>query len=168
MRRLLPVALLVSLATQLPAQTRVVKPTWSKIEDGLFLGGFVETPPPGVKAVLNVCELENKYGAEFSKFSPIRDAAPAPSLDWLRQQVAFVETHRKADRPVYVHCAVGMSRSGMVVVAYLMQCDGLTRDDALKVVQKQREMVKPNHAFMELLATWETDLKKHRPVPKSK
>ena len=171
MRRFLPVVaflVLIASSVQLRAQTRVVKPTSSKIEDGLFLGGFVETPPEGVKAVLNVCEAKNNYKADFSRFAPIRNSAPAPSLDWLRDQVAFVDDHRRADRPVYVHCAVGMSRSGMVVVAYLMQRDGPSRDDALKTVQRQREMVKPNPAFLDLLAAWETDLKKRKPVPKSK
>lgn len=158
-RPLLALGLLVLSASAVSAQTVVVTPTWSKVEDGLFVGGFVDKPPD-VKAVLNVCEVKNSYDVKYSKFSPIKDLKPAPGLDWLKEQVAFVDEHRKADRAVYVHCAVGMSRSGMVVVAYLMQRDGLTRDDALKVVKAKREMVQPNPSFMELLDEWEKELKK--------
>jgi protein-tyrosine phosphatase len=138
---------------------RVITPDYSKIEDGLYVGGFVTTPPD-VKAVLNVCELKNSYDVKHSQFSPIKDSAPAPSLDWLKEQVAFVDEHRKADRAVFVHCAVGMSRSGMVVVAYLMQRDKLSRDDALKAVKAKRDIVQPNPAFMELLAEYEKELTK--------
>ncbi len=143
----------------------IVTPTWSQIEDGLYLGGFVEKPPPGTRAVLNVSKTKNSYRVEFSRFAPIRDFGPAPGIDWLRQQVKFVDVHRRAGRSVYVHCAVGISRSGMVVVAYLMQRDGLSRDAAMKSVQSKREMVKPNPAFMELLSQWEKEVKKGKPAP---
>ena len=151
--------LLAGRADAQPVVVRIVTPTYSKIEDGLFLGGFVEKPPD-VTAVLNVCEAKNSYGLKYSRFSPIPDSKPAPSLDWLKEQVDFVDEHRKADRAVYVHCAVGISRSGMVVVAYLMQRDKLTRDEALKLVKGKREMVQPNPAFMELLTEYEKELKK--------
>jgi atypical dual specificity phosphatase len=146
-------------ATTAGAQTVIVSPSYSKVEDGLYVGGMVATPPD-VKAVLNVCEVKDAYAVKFSKFSPIKDSRPAPSLDWLKEQVAFVDEHRKADRAVFVHCAVGMSRSGMVVIAYLMQRDGLTRDQALKVVKAKRELVQPNPSFMDLLADWEAELTK--------
>ncbi len=133
-------------------------PTYSKIEDGLYLGGAVDAPPPGTEAVLNLCEHEDKYHAGVHCWQPIHDAAPAPSLDWLREQVDFVREQRAAGKTVYVHCAAGVSRSGMVVTAYLMEKNGWTRDRALEFVRQSRSIVNPNPAFMQLLLDWEDHL----------
>jgi hypothetical protein len=135
---------------------------YSSIEDGLCLGGMLSEPPPGTRAVLNVCETEDPYHAECHRWDPIPDAAPAPSLDWLRKQVEFVDEQRRAGRPVYVHCRAGVSRSTMVVTAYLMWRDGKSRDEALAIIRSKRSRIKPNPAFMKLLQEWEESLR--RPV----
>src|SRR5689334_18278539 len=36
-------------------------PNYSRIEDGLYLGGFVDAPPPGTRAVVNLCEQDDPY-----------------------------------------------------------------------------------------------------------
>ena len=128
---------------------------YSRIEDGLYLGGMLPAPPPGTAAVLNVCETEDPYRLRHHKWSPIRDIPPAPSLDWLREQVAFVEDQRREGRTVYVHCRAGVSRSALVVVAYLMRRDGLSRDDTLARVRTRRVRAGPNPAFLALLNEWE-------------
>src|SRR5450759_3593068 len=92
-------------------------PKYSEIEDGLWMGGMVAEPPPGTQAVLNLCRAEDSFSVEVQKREPIRDAAPAPTLDWLRQQVMFIDSQRVAGRVVFVHCENGASRSGMVVAA---------------------------------------------------
>ena len=134
-------------------------PNYSQIDDGLYLGGYVQGPPPAATAVLNLCESEDPYHAEVHAWHPIRDAAPAPSLDWLREQVAFIEEQRAAGRVVYVHCHAGVSRGAMVTTAYLMARDGRTRDETLEFLRTRRPQVRPNPAFMELLLEWENQLK---------
>jgi hypothetical protein len=133
-------------------------PNYSRIEDGLWLGGYVAEPPPGTRAVLNLCESEDAYHVESHRWEPIRDAEPAPSLDWLREQVRFIEAERTADRTVYIHCRNGASRSGMVVVAYYMARNGWSRDEAMEFVRARRPELRPNPAFMELLLVWERSL----------
>jgi hypothetical protein len=135
---------------------------FSCIEDGLYLGGMVPEPPPGTEAVLNVCETEDPYRAEIHRWQPIADAAPAPTIDWLRDQVEFVDEQRRADRRVYVHCRAGISRGGMVVAAYLMYRDGCSRDEALASIRAKRRLVQPNPAFMQLLKEWEAYVKDAR------
>ena len=63
---------------------------YSLIEEGLYMGGRVQNPPPGTKAVLNLDETEDSYRCDVHLWEPIRDSAPAPSIDWLRRQVDFV------------------------------------------------------------------------------
>lgn len=134
------------------------EPNWSLIEGGLYQGGFVAEPPPGTQAVLNLCQNEDLYPCEFHRWDAIRDAAPAPSLERLREMVSFVASHRDAGRTVYVHCRNGVSRSGMVVTAYLMQKNHWSRDEALAFVRTKRPFTRPNPAFMKLLSEWEKSL----------
>ena len=139
-------------------------PNYSQIEDGLYMGGYVKQPPRGVQAVLNLCETKDAYHCEVHRWEPIIDNEPAPSLDWLRRMVEFVQTEREAGRVVYVHCLAGVSRSGMVVVAYLMSKNKWARDEALAYVRTNRPIARPNPAFMRLLTEWEqiVNLKSHK------
>ncbi|HEX3152835.1 MAG TPA: dual specificity protein phosphatase [Gemmataceae bacterium] len=137
-------------------------PNYSKIENGLWMGGRVAEPPPGTRAVLNLCDADDAYRVESYQWQSIRDSAPAPSLEWLAAQVDFVESERAAGRTVYVHCAAGASRSGMVVAAYLMKREGWTRDGTIEFLRSKRSVVNPNPAFMELLLEWEERVKQDR------
>ena len=131
---------------------------YSPVEDGLYIGGYVLEPPPGTRAVLNLCESQDRYRAESHRWEPIRDAEPVPSLDWLRAQVAFIETERAVGRQVFVHCLNGVSCSGMVVIAYYMDRNGWSRDAAIEFVRSRRPGLRPNPAFMQLLLEWERAL----------
>jgi hypothetical protein len=131
---------------------------FSEIEEGLFVGGYEFAPPPGIRAVLNVCESKDTYSCEVHAWNPIPDAAPAPKLAWLRQQVAFVAAQRQAGLCVYVHCHAGISRSVMVVTAHLMQKHHWNRDQAIAFVRTKRPQANPNPAFMVLLLEWEQEL----------
>lgn len=132
-------------------------PNYTEIEPGLYLGGYVTDPPAGTRAVLNLCETEDPHQAERHRWEPIADAAPAPSLDWLREQVAWIDAQRRDGRPVYVHCRNGVSRSAMVLAAYLMWRDGLPVDDAVARLRRSRPIVRPNPAFRDLLGEWERE-----------
>ncbi len=131
---------------------------YSYIEDGLCLGGILSEPPDGIRAVLNVGETRDPYSAIVHRWEPIPDLGPAPSLDWLRSQVAFIDQQRKAGRPVYVHCRAGVNRSAMVVAAYLMWRDRLTRDEALAVLRSKRRRIMPFEVYQEYLLEWEKSL----------
>jgi hypothetical protein len=131
---------------------------YDEIEEGLLLGPRVSQLPPGAGAVLNLCESEDEYQAPVHRWKPIRDSAPAPSLDWLKDQVDFVAEQRARGVTTYVHCMNGVSRSGMVVTAYLMRERHWSRDVALEFVRSKRPDVKPNPAFMKLLLEWEKSL----------
>jgi hypothetical protein len=128
---------------------------YSLIEEGLYMGGNVAEPPPGTGAVLNLCRAPDRYRAEVHLWKAIPDAEPAPGLDWLREAVEFVDAQRRAGRTTFVHCRNGVSRSGMVVVAYLMFKHRWGRERALAFVRSRREGARPNPAFMELLREWE-------------
>ena len=124
---------------------------YSRIEDHLYLGGAVAAPPRGARAVLNLCEKEDPYRCEFHFWEPIADSEPAPSLDWLRRIADFLDEKQRAGVTTYVHCRNGVSRSGLVVVAYEMRKNRWTREEALAFVRWKRPITRPNPAFMQLL-----------------
>jgi len=66
----------------------------------------------------------------------------------------FIDAQRRDGVTTYVHCLNGVSRSGMVVTAYLYE-KRWTRDQALAFVRSKRPITRPNPAFMELLLKWE-------------
>lgn len=134
-------------------------PNYSLIEKGLYLGGFVDKPPPRTSAVLNLCELKNRYTVEVLRWEPVPDREPAPDLAWLRRMVDFLDEQKAAGRTTYVHCRNGASRSGMVVTAYYMSKKGWTRDETLKFLRTKRPEVRPNPAFMDRLLEWEKELR---------
>ena len=136
-------------------------PNYDRIEDGLYMGGRVEKPPRVTHAVLNLCREEDAYRADIPvyRWEAIPDRDPAPDLDWLRRMVEFIDDNRRAGRTTYVHCPNGVSRSGLVVVAYEMAKNHWTRDEALAFVRSRRALVRPNRFFMERLLDWERVVK---------
>jgi hypothetical protein len=131
---------------------------YSLIVEHLYMGGAVSQPPPATRATLNLSQAYDSWRTEVYNWKPIPDAAPAPSLDWLQQQVDFVSSNRGSGKVTYVHCAGGKSRSGLVTVAYVMAEYHWSRDGALSYVRSRRPQTNPNAAFLDLLSKWEQHL----------
>ena len=132
---------------------------FSRIEDGLYLGTAVPQPPPGTRAVVNLCGYKDPYPVDAALWEPILEGGDDPTVEWLRRVVEFIAAQRRAGLTTYVHCRAGMNRSGMVMTAYLMRERHWGRDRALAFVQSKRPQVLPNPALMRLLAEWEQVLK---------
>ncbi|NXT21659.1 DS13B phosphatase, partial [Syrrhaptes paradoxus] len=60
---------------------------------------------------------------------------------------------------VLVHCAMGISRSATLVLAFLMICEDMTLADAIQTVRSHRGIC-PNSGFLKQL--WELDLQLER------
>jgi hypothetical protein len=135
------------------------KVPYSLIEERLYMGPFLSEPPPGTEVVVNLAEAQDSCQVDECLWEPIPDAAPAPSVEWLKRIVDFIDNRRNAGLTVYVHCANGVSRSGMAVTAYLMYEHYWTCDQALEFVQSKRPEVRPHPVFMQLLTEWEEQLK---------
>jgi protein-tyrosine phosphatase len=135
---------------------------YSLIEDGLYVGSSVDAPPPGTKALLNLCGRKDAYKVDALLWEPILEGGKDPDVAWLRRMVEFIDEHQRAGRTTFVHCMAGMNRSGMVVTAYLMSRHNWGRDQALKFVQSKRPQIQPNPSLMRLLAEWEKELNKKR------
>jgi len=85
---------------------------------------------------------------EYLRVEVLDDDQEAPRLmASLSQVLAFVATRLHAGKRVVVHCDKGQSRSGSVVVAWLMTANNSTYEEALEEVRRHRSCVKPNGGF---------------------
>src|SRR5437016_6919459 len=66
---------------------RDMRTNYSCIENGLYLGGILEQPPPGIRAVLNVSEEDDSSKPEVYRWDPISDVDKGPTLEWLKRHV---------------------------------------------------------------------------------
>ncbi|KAA8897506.1 protein-tyrosine phosphatase-like protein, partial [Sphaerosporella brunnea] len=89
----------------------------------------------------------------------VRDNRRQNLLAQLIDGMQFLEEAFTGDRPVrvYVHCRMGISRSGSVVVGYLvMKYHSRPYKDALAFVRTKRVIVCPNKAFVSQLELLES------------
>jgi protein tyrosine phosphatase (PTP) superfamily phosphohydrolase (DUF442 family) len=66
----------------------------------------------------------------------------APTLEQLREGVAFIEREIAEGGGVYIHCGAGVGRAATMAAAYLVH-SGLTPDEAWARVRQVRPFVRP-------------------------
>ncbi|MEI8194273.1 MAG: dual specificity protein phosphatase [Phycisphaerae bacterium] len=129
-------------------------PNYTLLEPGLFIGGACTNPPPNTRAVLNLSSHLDDYTVEEYRWQPLHSGV-APTLQWLREQVDFIDSCRRAGKAIFVHCDAGIDRSASVVAAYLMWHKHITSDAAIELVQRKRAVARPSPMFLRLLNEWQ-------------
>ncbi|AHG20279.1 hypothetical protein Z042_12040 [Chania multitudinisentens RB-25] len=135
-------------------------PAISPLIDGVFLGIYPRTPPEQ-HAVLDLT-------SEFPRSHALCDVAYhcVPMLDLVNPDEATLsaavyelEQLRTTQGSVLVHCALGLSRSALVVAAWLLQrYPELAPTQAVAQVRKARPQVVFTPEHMELLEKWQTKM----------
>uniref|UniRef100_A0A8C5RZE2 Dual specificity protein phosphatase n=1 Tax=Laticauda laticaudata TaxID=8630 RepID=A0A8C5RZE2_LATLA len=89
--------------------------------------------------------------------SPTFDMSPyfQPAADFIHKALS------KSGGRILVHCAVGVSRSATLVLAYLMIYHRLTLVEAIKTVKDHRGII-PNRGFLHQLITLDNSLRLKR------
>jgi dual specificity phosphatase 12 len=99
------------------------------------------------------------------KFILLEDDALADLLSVLDEACSFItealhpttnndEKKEPSTVRVLVHCLQGISRSGAIVVSYIMKSLNMQYVDALDLARKYRPNITPNLAFAEQLDVW--------------
>ncbi len=136
---------------------------WNQITPHLLFGRILRDEEArrlvgsGVTAVLDLTP-------ECNEARPLRELAyeNIQVLDWtlpdargLRRALSFIEEHSRSGK-VYVHCALGFSRSAGVVAAYLLESSrASTVEEAVEAVRKVRPQVVITSSWLRLLRTLE-------------
>lgn len=82
------------------------------------------------------------------KYINIKDSSSSNLSIYFDECYNFIDN---AKGNVLVHCTYGVSRSGSIVIMYLMKKHNMSLQNALKFVRKNRYIVKPNSGFYKQL-----------------
>uniref|UniRef100_A0A8D0B3Q9 Dual specificity protein phosphatase n=1 Tax=Salvator merianae TaxID=96440 RepID=A0A8D0B3Q9_SALMN len=108
-------------------------------------------------------------GAKFYKDLPVDyygvEADDDPKFDlsiYFHPTAKYIRAALNSPRgKVLVHCAMGISRSATLVLAFLMICENLTLEEALKTVREHRGVC-PNSGFLSQLRDLDIQLASER------
>ncbi len=139
----------------------------SKLDDMLYIGGefsaaqWRQMHALGVRAVLS---LQAEREDAFDGTPPthvlrlqVPDFHP-PTIEQLREAVAFIRAAHDADMPVLIHCHAGVGRASLTTAAFLMT-HGLSADHAFAHIKRHRPIVAMNVRQRARLLEWEQVLK---------
>ena len=124
---------------------------YSKITDQIFIGSDLckggvclihgeEFKKLGVKVELNLSAENNELppkDIETYLWLPVVDGY-APSQEQLEMGTCLIDTAVNAGKNVFVHCKNGHARSPTLVVAYLVKYNGMSLEDALRLITEKR------------------------------
>ncbi|XP_048751881.2 dual specificity protein phosphatase 3-like [Ostrea edulis] len=152
----------------------VPKDNFNEVYPGILLGNYYiakdkeELKRKRVTHVVNCAQGtkfnqintdEEYFSGSDIKFLGIQalDTARFPIKQYFQTAADFIEEALKEKGTVYVHCQSGMSRSGSIVLAYLMIKQDMSVLDAVKLVRDKREIF-PNDGFLKQLCELDQEL----------
>eukprot|EP00040_Diaphanoeca_grandis_P004917 m.30589 g.30589 ORF g.30589 m.30589 type:complete len:524 (+) comp16311_c1_seq2:130-1701(+) len=151
--------------------------TPAKIGDvPLYLGGTAHSDKKaifdwlGIRCVVNATELvPNTFESVTigSQGSPpqylrcaVQDADRQDMSEAFNSSYEFIKTALAANKPVFVHCVEGKSRSASIVINYLLQSrKSPSLSHAVALVKSCRKIASPNNGFLTQLAVVEREIR---------
>ena len=93
----------------------------------------------GVRAILSLTSSPlNKDTVRQVGFDYLHEPIQnAPTLEQLHKIMTFITTQKSQSKPILVHCAEGVGRTGTVLAAYLVHSGSLA-DDAVRRIREKR------------------------------
>ena len=103
--------------------------------------------------IINCAEEESTNYPNQIPFThiPMIDDEDIHAMDQITKGAHQIQIALKEDRNVLVHCKAGISRSATVVLAYLIIYKNMKFNDAYKLVQRERPIIRPNTFYVCLL-----------------
>ena len=102
-------------------------------------------------------ELEAAHPAKFEylKLKGFTDNTHTHLCDHISLALPWIQEALENGGRVLLHCATGSSRSGSIMLAYLIRYHGMSLQAALLHARRLRPIIKPNPGFMEQLLEFE-------------
>jgi len=137
----------------------------TRILDRLYLSDFISLSASrlaelGVTLVVNATyEIPNvdvpNGTVEFIKLD-INDSVTADMAQHMDRCADRIHEVRSTGGVALVHCALGISRSVTICLAYLVKYEGRTLREAYFELKKKRPIIRPNEGFWRQLIAFET------------
>ena len=145
------------IATHLSARwfNRTV-PTVTPVIDGVFIGSYPRRPVAQYAVLDLTCEFSRAAASAQRHYYcvPMLDLM-VPEDEQLTCAVHHLDRLRATHGTVLVHCALGLSRSALVVAAWLLQTGRVqTVEEAINMIRDCRPQTVINPVQMEALRQW--------------
>lgn len=138
-----------------------------RMSEKLYIGGLsalYKEPDPlkegGVTHVLSALDFDVQDSKQLKSYKHLTISVDDdPNEDLLKhftQSNAFIDAGLQSGGGVFVHCAMGVSRSATFVCAYLIWKYKISSQEALKWLREGRARATPNKGFLEQLDVYET------------
>ena len=141
-------------------------PSYEQITDKIYLGNEDTARDKEILSKLNISNIlicaegcEPFFPNEFKyKILYIDDAIDENILSWLKEAFEFIDS---SINNIYIHCAMGISRSPTIVISYLMYKKKMKYEEAYDLVKEKRKVISPNSGFQEQLKKFEKILEEN-------
>eukprot|EP01113_Clastostelium_recurvatum_P019745 TRINITY_DN2331_c0_g1_i6.p1 TRINITY_DN2331_c0_g1~~TRINITY_DN2331_c0_g1_i6.p1 ORF type:complete len:495 (+),score=123.65 TRINITY_DN2331_c0_g1_i6:46-1485(+) len=141
-------------------------------QDFMFLGSHENAKNKdqlqelGITHVINMAgELEDSHPNDFEYLHVKIDDTDKDNIsEYFDHALKFIENARAANSKakILVHCAMGISRSSSIAIAYLMKKNKWSYETAHKYVKQARSCIKPNPGFTNQLKSFEAHVLEER------
>lgn len=127
------------------------------VYENLYVGSLValrnqdEVREEGISAIVRLDSADREDGQWNDNFAlldmPFLDGDSIPD-DIIPEVTSFIYARIQAEKSVLVHCAVGMSRSVSLTMAYLIEYEGMSLAEAFGTVREGRTQAYPHENLL--------------------
>eukprot|EP00455_Lapot_gusevi_P053145 TRINITY_DN822_c0_g1_i1.p1 TRINITY_DN822_c0_g1~~TRINITY_DN822_c0_g1_i1.p1 ORF type:complete len:229 (+),score=22.33 TRINITY_DN822_c0_g1_i1:39-689(+) len=109
--------------------------------------------------IVNASGIRNWFPEKCTYFKI--DIMDSPRLDikqYFAESNGFIRQALEQNKVVLVHCQAGVSRSAALVLAYLIQHNNMSMDEAIAHLRAARSCIAPNSGFLRQLREFENEV----------
>jgi protein-tyrosine phosphatase len=128
------------------------------IIDNIYLGDVKGAKDEKLLKSYNITHVVNCADDHTSRYKDLKhiqlkmkDSSSQKLFPLLEEGYEYIKENSKGDNNIFVHCQAGMSRSGAMVIFYVMKAKGWDFETSYAYVKEKRSVVKPNHGFRKQL-----------------
>ena len=107
----------------------------------------------GIKSIICLLPKESQIQHDPNKFIVLNintgDSIICSLNEWAQKTSDFIEKNINENKPIYVHCSQGISRSTSCILHYLMNKKGMNLKDSFNLVKSKRKVASPTVGFFQ-------------------
>lgn len=129
----------------------------AQINDNLFIGSyedacdFSKLRENNITDIINCSPFNcpNNFKEDFNYFNfDLCDSQDFDLWDPMNAIIKLIQQLKKSGRKVLIHCYQGVSRAPSIAIGYLIQCEDINVEDAIRQVKSNYMKADPNIGFM--------------------